>query len=506
MMARVQRNAVSALAVVVLSVLAAGAAPAADDMVPDVSRELNLPPSLEPSQVRFLRERAVAGDAAMQCLYGLALLNGSAGRIDQAEAEDWLRQSAEAGDERGGFEYGKALYQGAFGQQDLEHSLTWLRRAAERGSAEAAYYLGRTLLAGEGLDPNPDEGERWLRFAAQAGLGGAQADLGIAYYSGVGGVRQDYGEALRWFTLAAKQGSGDSCNKLGVMYRNGQGVPADPERAILWFSLGAGYGDKYATFNLANSYMNGEWVSRDYTRAARLHEQAAHRGMTESQYFMGCFYAEGIGVPKDAGRAREWLTLADRSGHPEAGSLLDRLYETPDDEPIADPGPPARVKAASLLREFSHTPLQKIDKGREVILEIEDEVEIVPGGEAGSWYLTVAGCPGVIYCQTSAVEKVELRPGMSIRGFGAGSTGLPGFVRLQEIGPVPAEESVAPDDADADADVEAAASAIDEETNGRMVESDGTETGGYSGGTDMESVLDTNGTTTGREVDIRGPE
>ena len=163
-------------------------------------------------------------------------------------------------------------------------------------------------------------------------------------------MNQAFADARRWLTLAATQGSGDSCNKLGVIYRNGYGVPPDPERAILWFAMGAGLGDQYAIFNLANSYMNGEWVARDYAHAARLHEQAAMRGMAEAQYFMGCFYAEGIGVKKDAGRAREWLTHADRNGHEEAGPLLERLHEIADDQPIAEPGPPVRIKAASPLR------------------------------------------------------------------------------------------------------------------------------------------------------------
>ncbi len=406
----------------------------------------NLPPRLDLSQVQFLRDHAEAGDPAMMCLYGLALLNGSAGHTDLAEADKWLGRSAEAGDERGGFEYGKAWYQGLFGKKDDAEALKWLLPAAERGVDEAAYYVGTTLLSptDDTRKPDPIEGEKWLRKAAASGLGGAQADLGIAYYSGVGGLRQDYGEARRWFTLAAKQGSGDACNKLGVIHRHGYGVTADPERAILWFAMGVNLGDRYAAYNLANSYMNGEWVSRNYTLAAQLHQMAAERGVPESMYYLGCLYAEGIGVPKNPGRAREWLLLADRSGHPDAAGLLDKLWEIDDDQPVAET-PPVKVKALPLLREFSHTPLQKVDKGRVVLLELDPQVNVSSGKDAGTCYLTVEGSPGVIFCEGAGLTAEGIRSWPVLRGVGAGFTGLSGFIRFEEV-----REATAADLAEAD--------------------------------------------------------
>lgn len=392
-------------------------------------------PALDPLQVKFLRERAEDGDASMQCLYGLALLNGSAGVTDLGEGMEWLRKSAEAGDERGGFEYGKMLYQGISGKPNQQESLKWLLPAAERGVNEAAYYAGVALLAGEDVEHDTEEGEKWLRRAAEAGIGNARADLGLAYYAGAGGVRQDYPEARRWFTLAAKQGNGDACNKLGVMYRNGYGVTADPERAILWFVMGAALGDQFAQFNLANSYMNGEWVTRDYSQAARWHEQAALRGNADAQYFLGCFYAEGIGVKRDPGRAREWLTQAERNGNEAAGELLEKLYEVDDSEEltVATDREPARVRAAALLREFVLSPVPAVDKGREVIMELEDDVEVTPDAD-GAFYLTTPGCPGVIYCEgADADTAAAIKPGMVIHGYGAGFSGLPGFLRLTEV-------------------------------------------------------------------------
>lgn len=407
-------------------------------------------PALELEQIRFLRERAEEGEPAMQCLYGLALFNGSAGRIDTYAAREWLRKSAEAGDERGKFEYGKMLYLGTGGRVDQQASLEWLTPAAEKGNNEAAYYIGAALLVGEGVEHDPAAGEKWLRQAAESGIVNAQADIGIAYFSGIAGIRQDYGEALRWFTLAAKQAHGDSCNKLGVMFQQGKGVQPDMERAVLWFTMGASLGDQYAQYNLANCYMNGEWVARDYAQAARWHELSARRGNIDSQYYMGCFYAEGIGVKKDSGRAREWLTLAERGGHEQAAVLLERLWELDDGLTPSSPPPPVLVKAAPLLREFAREPLRSVNKGRVVLLDLGDDIEVSPAGGEGAWYLTVPGSPGVIYCESdSFVDGKAILPGMIIRGVGGGFTGLPGFLRLEEVREATPEDIAASDAGDA---------------------------------------------------------
>ncbi|MCD8352074.1 MAG: sel1 repeat family protein [Planctomycetaceae bacterium] len=424
--------------------LAVCTSPGAEDFAPDPSRPAEpdrampllrpqIPPELDVEQARFLRSRAEEGDPAMQCLYGLALVNGSAGRYDPAEGMEWLRKSAEAGDERGGFEYGKKLYSGAHGSPDTAESLKWLIPAAEHGNIEAAYYAGAAYLSEADVEPNPVEGERWLRRAATSGMAQAQGDLGLAYYSGLGGLKQDYGEALRWFTLAAKQGNGDACNKLGVIHRQGLGVQPDPERAILWFSMGANMGDQYAQFNLANSYMNGDWLGRNFIQAARWYEQASLRGNTDAQYFLGCMYADGIGVTRNAGRAREWLTMAERGGHKDAVEVLEKLYTMDDSMPLS-PADPARVGAGGLLREFAVSPLDKIERGREVILDLDEDVVVSPGDEDGTIYLTLPGSPGVIHCEGVFGRPLEsVKPGMVLRGVGAGFTGLPGFLRLVDV-------------------------------------------------------------------------
>jgi hypothetical protein len=220
--------------------------------------------------------------------------------------------------------------------------------------------------------------------------------------------------------------------------------------------MGAVFGDMYAQYNLANSFMNGEWVARDYVQAARWHELSARQGNAESLYYLGCFFAEGIGVGKDLGRARELLTMAERAGNERAPELLEKLWELEDDESAAAPLPPVRIQAGPLLREFTRTPLQAVNKGRVVLLDIDGDIEVSPGEDLGTeglvaFYLTLPGSPGVIYCESSDIDTGNpIKPGMTLRGVGGGFSGLSGFLRLEKVAEATAEdlagsESVSPE-------------------------------------------------------------
>lgn len=388
---------------------------------------------LDPDQMRVLRQGAEAGDAGLQCLYGLALVSGSGGRRNLQEGREWLRRSAEAGHERGGFEYGRMLYHEGDGPEDAAESVKWLTPAAENGNFEAAFYLGTALLSDEDGAQNPEEGVRWLRVAAESGMAMAQADLGLAHYVGLGGLAPDYAEAERWLTLAAQKGNGDACNKLGVMHLQGMGVDADPRLAVLWFAMGANLGDASSQFNLANCYLAGDWVEQDFIQAARWLEQAAIRGSVEARYLLGCLYADGLGVGRDAGRAREWLSLAERGGSAEAGELLEYLYDADDATPLSRPEP-LRVRAGDLLRGVDNAPIEAIDAGRLVVLEIDEGVAVTAGDAPDSVYLAAPGFPGMLHCRAPEGQTLaDVGPGSVLRGFGAGFTGLPGFLRLVDV-------------------------------------------------------------------------
>jgi TPR repeat protein len=60
---------------------------------------------------------------------------------------------------------------------------------------------------GYGVVKNSSESVRRLRQASDQGYGDAQANLGLSYAEGLGGLAQNWTEAARLFRLAADQGN-----------------------------------------------------------------------------------------------------------------------------------------------------------------------------------------------------------------------------------------------------------------------------------------------------------
>ena len=95
------------------------------------------------------------------------------------------------------------------------------RAAYDRGDYETAMQLWRPL--------------------AERGFAGAQFNIGLAYETG-NGVLRDYSEGMKWYRLAAEQAFTNAQYSLGYMYANGQGVPRDIIQVHMWSHLAAIHG------------------------------------------------------------------------------------------------------------------------------------------------------------------------------------------------------------------------------------------------------------------------
>ena len=84
-----------------------------------------------------------------------------------------------------------------------------------------------------------EDGAARIRPLAEQGQARWQNLLGTCYQSGIGGVSQDYAEALKWYRKAADQGLALAQNNLGVLYSRGDGVAQDDGEAYFWFNLAA---------------------------------------------------------------------------------------------------------------------------------------------------------------------------------------------------------------------------------------------------------------------------
>lgn len=81
-----------------------------------------------------------------------------------------------------------------------------MEKAAHAGDAESAYELGKVYQYGL-LSTTQDEKRsvQWYRAAAELGHRGAQFEMSVAYYKGLG-VPLDKAEAAKWWTLARANG------------------------------------------------------------------------------------------------------------------------------------------------------------------------------------------------------------------------------------------------------------------------------------------------------------
>ncbi|MDR2498426.1 MAG: sel1 repeat family protein [Tannerellaceae bacterium] len=155
-----------------------------------------------------------------------------------------------------------------------------------------------------------------------------QYSMGVHYYFGNGGLRQNYQTAAKWFRRSAEKGHAIAQNILGTMYGQGQGVDQDYFEAEKWLRKSAEQGNAEAQSNLGRMYHNGEGVSQDYQEAAKWLLKSAEQGYAIAQCNLGVMYYEGKGVPQDYLEAIKWLRRSAQQGYEKAIGALNALGET----------------------------------------------------------------------------------------------------------------------------------------------------------------------------------
>ena len=317
---------------------------------------------------------AAAGDARAQNLLGRYYHQGRGVEQDQIKALQWLAEAANTGTPAYLFDIGKALETGADGSSDPEKAAMAYAAAAAKGHMDATTSLGLLYQDGRGVEQDYQRAHDLYQTAAKAGDARAQNNLGLLYVRGHG-VAQDYTLAAELFAAAAAQGLGPALRNLGVMYDNGYGVPVDEARAaelyrqagwadpnqataeshnagtdigantrtgtgalvydprlqpptqdIAALSHQANAGDPVARFQLA--WLLATDPDADHSalkQAAALFRSAAEAGHPPSMINLGVLYFQGLALPQDYMLGQMWLTLAARSGLPQAQAALARF-------------------------------------------------------------------------------------------------------------------------------------------------------------------------------------
>ena len=224
------------------------------------------------------------------------------------------------------------LYEDSFASSNkngfFDELVAYTSKHALEGNEDAQLTMGHLCLAKvAGL--SDQDAAKWFLLAANQGNVMAQANLGLKYYQGTGGVSQSYTEALRWLRPAAERGHSAAQRFMGLLYEKGLGGLAPSEQqALLWYQKAASQGDCIAQFIMGEAYRKGlKGLAKSDQEAAHWYRQAAEQGDMDSQALLGLYYLEGLGrLEPSHSKAVYWLRQAADQGSEMALMALALLY------------------------------------------------------------------------------------------------------------------------------------------------------------------------------------
>jgi TPR repeat protein len=115
----------------------------------------------------------------------------------------------------------------------------------------AAASSGLTIAQSALCSPDDAEGVAWCQKASENGNAHAEAELGYAYSTGMGGLPTDASKAFSFAHKSAQAGDEFGQSNLGVYYPDGFGVQEDDSQAEYWLRKAAEQGNHNAQELLA---------------------------------------------------------------------------------------------------------------------------------------------------------------------------------------------------------------------------------------------------------------
>lgn len=243
------------------------------DLADRPSKQIRVDEQFLSQALAGMRERAEAGEAEAQYVYGTMFGDDGA-----AKAATWFRRAAAQGHAKAQTRLGFMYQVGSGVEKDPRLAVEWLARAAENKFALAQYALGRMYLHGEGIGSDPRVAEKWLHAAAEQGHAIAQYELGKLYGA------KDRAVAERWFRASATKGYAEAQYELARLYDY-----LDPgERRRLYESLGMKRTEAPPSMEIV------EKPKRDRAEAIRWYAAAAEGGSLAAQQAMGKYAQDKV--------------------------------------------------------------------------------------------------------------------------------------------------------------------------------------------------------------------
>ena len=274
---------------------------------------------------------------------------------NMTEAIKWWTKAADYGDEESMVKIGRCYEKGDGVEKDLDEAVKWWQMAideggrdfqknyaslceyvssyqkAKKGDPEEIYKLGRKYMdkskKEDENDPNAIEAVALYRKAAELGSANAMYQLSSCYMDGIGGVKQDFDEAIKWTQNALDHGYGDSETE----EQRERALIAPRARISLANSIkkliaDAESGDPKAMLRLGDRIISGTYhMKKDEAEGVKWYRKAAEQGSTEAMIELGNCYRDGIGVEKDEYESIKWYYKAAKQADKDASLRMDAL-------------------------------------------------------------------------------------------------------------------------------------------------------------------------------------
>ena len=172
--------------------------------------------------------------------------------------------------------------------------------------------------------------------AAQLGSPEGALYVGRYYKFGLGGIAQNFEQAVQWFQQAAAQDNPDAQYELACCYQNAQGVPQDFRMAAGYLIAAAKQGHSLAIWTLER--LGGEWGVEAQTAMGQHYlncgdpqtaltwfKSAYPQNNSEPYFQIGYCYLKGVNVPQDLAQAKVYFEAASARGDNRAAIILGGL-------------------------------------------------------------------------------------------------------------------------------------------------------------------------------------
>ncbi len=190
-------------------------------------------------------------------------------------------------------------------------------------------YVVCLLLKGYRWESSKETGLEMLQRMADQGNVRAQAELGRAYYFGLG-VTHNNSRAFKLLSAAASENDQDGQFYLAMLYSEGDGTLPNDGMAMQLLKKAADSGHSQAQHALPQAEQMAAGRKKENDEAALKVETvraAAESGDLESQRTLANYFIEGIGVAQDANSAIEWYRKAAQAGDAIAARQLGVMYD-----------------------------------------------------------------------------------------------------------------------------------------------------------------------------------